>query len=74
MIDPRDGEPLHLRRTSDIKISGSRIITPEGVCHEYDKDNEFISSDENGSVSSKSMTLRRSIYPNGDEVRYSYRG
>lgn len=74
VIDPRDGEPLHLRRTSDIKISGSRIITPEGVCHEYDKDNEFISSDENGNVSSKSMTLRRSIYPNGDEVRYSYRG
>lgn len=74
VIDPRDGEPLHLRRTSDIKISGSRIITPEGVCHEYDKDNEFISSDENGNVSSKSMTLRRSIYPNGDEVRYNYRG
>lgn len=73
VIDPRDGKALLIRREEDIEIVGSKIITPEGIRHEYDKENEFISSDANGNVLYKSMPLKRSTYPNGDEVNYTYR-
>ena len=73
VIDPRDGKVSLLRREEDVEIVGSKITTPEGIQHEYDKEKEFISSDENGNVFYKSMPLKRSVYPNGDEVTYSYR-
>ena len=73
VIDPQDGKVSLIRREEDVEIVGSRITTPEGIRHEYDKEKEFISSNENGNVLYKSMPLKRSIYPNGDEVNYTYR-
>ncbi len=73
VIDPQDGKVSLIRREEDVEIIGNSITTPEGIQHEYDKEKEFISSDENGNVLYKSMPLKRSIYPNGDEVNYTYR-
>jgi len=82
VIDPRDSAACILQRESDLAIendeepasgssAGKRIITPEGISHYFDySGNKTLRISQ--IVLSRTFTLSRSVYPNGDTVTYSY--